>query len=234
MFANNVEVAFFGINQDGRALRTTRTELNLTLRPESLKRVKGGGLRINERMTLEPGRYQIRVGYATPTPRSVRCLTTLSCPISEEQVMMSGLLLTATSAQSAMTAQPDKAAPRACPGPDRPPDISRNDTVTVFAEIYDNISRQQPREIETAVSLTSETGQDVFNARDSIPNPSTSLGASSSTALRAGTAGYRTAYRLARDIPLKDVAAGRYLLKVEAKLRGNTGPVVQETLITVQ
>ncbi len=228
LFANNVEVAFFGINQNGRALRTTRTELNLTLRPESLKRVKTGGLRINERMTLEPGRYQIRVGVRDATAQVGTVFYDLVVPdFRKEQVMMSGLLLTATSAQSAMTAQPDKTAPAGLPGPATGRrTFSRNDTVTVFAEIYDNISRQQPREIETAVSLTSETGQEVFNARDSIPNPSTSLG--------TGGAGYWTAYALARDIPLKDVAAGRYLLKVEAKLRGNANPVVQETLITVQ
>ncbi len=242
LFANNVEVAFFGINQDGRAQRTTRTELNLTLRPESLKRVKSGGLRINERMTLEPGRYQIRVGVRDANAQVGTVFYDLIVPdFRKDQLMMSGLLLTATSAQSAMTAQPDKAAPKGLPGPATSRrTFSRNDTVTVFAEIYDNISRpstssgrperiegrQQPREIETVVSLTSETGQDVFSARDSIPNPSTSLG--------AGAAGYWTAYGLARDIPLKDVAAGRYLLKVEAKLRGNTSPVAQETLITVQ
>ncbi len=71
----------------------------------------------------------------------------------------------------------------------------------------------------------------MFNARDSIPNPS--------TALRAGAAGYWTAYGFAREIPLKNVAAGRYLLKVEAGLRDLrqaqvAKPVIRETLITIQ
>ena len=238
LFANVVELAFFGINQDGRAQRTTRTQLNLTLRPESFERVKGGGLRINERMTLEPGRYQVRVGVRDATAQVGTVFYDLVVPdFRKEEMMMSGLLLTAASAQSAMTAHPDKTAPDLLPGPATTRRIfARNDIVTVFAEIYDNIGRQQPREIDAAVSLTSETGQEVFSARDSIPNPSTGLGANPSATLRAGpsSGGYWSAFGLARDIPLKEVAPGRYLLKVEARLRGNANSVVQETLITVQ
>ena len=59
---NTIELSFFGINQDGKAQRSTRSQFNLTLRPESFARVKTGGLRVNPRLTLEPGRYQIRVG----------------------------------------------------------------------------------------------------------------------------------------------------------------------------
>ena len=44
---------------------------------------------------------------------------------------------------------------------------------------------------------------------------------------------------LTREVPLKNVAAGRYLLKVEAGLRDLrqaqvANPVIRETLITVQ
>jgi hypothetical protein len=240
LFANVVELAFFGINQDGRAQRTTRTQLNLTLRPESFERVKGGGLRINERMTLEPGRYQIRVGVRDALAQVGTVFYDLVVPdYRKDEIMMSGLLLTAASAQSAMTAQPDKMAPQILPGPvTSRRTFARNDVVTVFAEIYDNISRaegrRQPREIDTAVSLISETGQEVFSAKDTVANPSTSLGAGPSTSGGARAATYWSAWGLARDIPLKEVAAGRYLLKVEARLRGHANPVVQETLITVQ
>jgi hypothetical protein len=240
LFANNIELSFFGINQDGRAQRTTRTELNLTLRPESLERVKSGGLRINPRMTLEPGRYQLRVGMRDGTAQVGTVFYDLVVPdFRKEQLMLSGLLLTASSAQAAMTAMPDKAAPPVLPGPATSRrTFSRNDTVTVFAEIYDNISRQQRREIDAAVSLISESGKQVFTARDVIPNPSTSVGA-------GDPANRWTAYGLARDIPLKNVPAGRYLLKVEAALRdlrqnqaeaksGTASAAVRETLITVQ
>ena len=86
--------------------------------------------------------------------------------------MLSGVLITAASAQSAMTAMPDPAAPKLLPGPAvSRRTFARNDTVTVFAEIYDNSSSRQPRQIETAVTLVAESGQEVFRARDSVAIP---------------------------------------------------------------
>jgi hypothetical protein len=220
LFANSLEVSFFAINQDGRAQRTTRSELNLTLRPESFKRVKAGGLRLNPRTTLEPGRYQLRVGIRDANGRVGTVFSDLAVPdFRKDPVMMSGILLTAGSAQDAMTAQPDPAAPKLLPGPATSRrTFLRNDTVTVFAEIYDNSSRQQPRQFETNVSLISEAGQEVFSARDTISNSPESRW---------------TAYGLAREIPLKGIPAGRYLVKVDARLRGDPASVVRETLITV-
>ena len=217
--ANTLELTFFGIDQNGRAQRSTRTELNLTLRPESLKRVGTGGLRVNPRLTLAPGRYQIRVGAREGTGGLVGTVFyDLQVPdFRKDPVMLSGLLLTAASANASFTAQPDPAAAKLLAGPAMSRrTFSQNDTVSVFAEIYDNISRQQPRQVDTGVTLISETGQEVFSAKDSIP------------------AGNWTAFGLTRDIPLKNVAAGRYLLKVEARLRGAATAAVQETLITVQ
>lgn len=219
---NTIELSFFGINQDGKARRSTRSQFNLTLRPESFTRVKTGGLRVNPRMTLEPGRYQIRVGAReTVGSRVGTVFYDLQVPdFRKDPLMLSGILITAASAQAAMTAMADPGAPALLPGPA----ISRrtfaqNDTVTIFAEIYDNSSGRQPRQIDTAVTLTSESGQDVFSARDTINNPPDARW---------------TTYGLTRDIPLKNIAPGRYLVKVEAKVQGNSEPIVRETLISVQ
>jgi len=139
----------------------------------------------------------------------------------KDPLMLSGVLITAASAQTAMTAMADPAAPKLLPGPAISRRIfTRNDTLTIFAEIYDNISNRQPRQIETTVSVVSENGQEVFTARDTVPNQ--------------GGAARWTAHGLTRDIPLKDIASGRYLLTVAAKVRGTANPVVRETLITVQ
>jgi VWFA-related protein len=223
LVTNTIELAFFGIDEDGKAQRATRSQFNLTLRPESFTRVMSGGLRLNPRLTLEPGRYQIRVGARETVGSAIGTVFyDLQVPdFRKEPLMLSNMLIAAASAQLAMTAMADQAAPKLLPGPAvSRRTFTRNDTLTIFAEIYDNISRSQPRQIDTAVSLVSETGQEVFNARDSVPNH--------------GNAAQWTVYELARDIPLKNIAPGRYLVKVEAKVRGNTNPVVRETLITVQ
>ncbi len=220
---NTIELSFFGINQDGKAQRATRTQFNLTLRPESFTRVKAGGLRLNPRLTLEPGRYQIRVGAREAVgSRAGTVFYDLQVPdFRKEPLMLSGVLITSASANAAMTAMPDPAAPALLPGPAvSRRTFARTDTLTIFAEIYDNSSGRQPRQIDTAVSLVSESGQDAFNARDTVTNP--------------GDAAHWTAYGLTRDIALKDIAPGRYLLRVEATARGSSNPAARETLITVR
>jgi VWFA-related protein len=222
LVTNALELALFGINEEGKAQRTTRSQFTLTLRPESFSRVRSGGLRVNPRLSLAPGRYQIRIGARESVgSRAGTVFYDLHVPdFRKEPLMMSGMLITAASAHGAMTAMPDAAAPALLPGPA----VSRrtfaqNDTLTVFAEIYDNISGTQPRQIDTSVALINESGVDVFNARDTVDNSST---------------GRWTTYGLARDVPLRNVAPGRYLLKLEAKHRGDSGAVARETLITVQ
>ena len=221
-FLNSIELAFFAINQDGRAQRATRTELNLALRPETFKRVKTAGLRANPRLTLAPGRYQLRVGARDSRGRVGTVFYDLEVPnFGREPVSLSGLLITSTSAQNAMTAQPDPAAPKLLPGPATSSrTFSRADSLAVFAEIYDNSSRQQqPRQFDTTVTLIAESGQEVFNAREAIDNiPSNRW----------------TTYGFTRDIPLKDVPPGRYLLRVEAKPRDKVAAASRETLITVR
>jgi len=229
LVTNTIELSYFGINQDGKAQRSTRSQFNLNLRPESFKRVKTGGLRLNPRMTLEPGRYQVRIGAReTVGSRVGTVFYDLHVPdFRKEPLMLSGMLITATSAHSAMSAMPDPGAPKLLKGPAvSRRTFARNDTLTIFAEIYDNSSREHPHQIDARVSLVSETGQEVFGARDTIDNPSPALG--------TGAAGRWTSYGLTRDIPLSTVAPGRYLLKIGAKILGNSNLVERETLITVQ
>jgi hypothetical protein len=96
-----------------------------------------------------------------------------------------------------------------------------SDTLSLLAEIYDNSKSQQPRQIDTAVRLLTETGQDAFAARDALAN--------------SGDAKRWDVYTYTRQIPLQNVAPGRYLLRVEALVRGSKDtPAIRETLITVR
>jgi hypothetical protein len=136
----------------------------------------------------------------------------------KESLTISGLLLTAPSVSDAMAALPDPAAPTLLPGPATSRrSFLRSDTLTVFAEVYDNLSPNEPRQIDTAVTLFSEQGQNVFSARDVVTNKS------------------RTAFTVIREVPLSTIAPGRYLLRVDAQVRGNkdVAPATRETLITV-
>jgi hypothetical protein len=147
----------------------------------------------------------------------------------KEPLTISGLLLTAPSSGGAMTALPDPAAATLLPGPATSRrSFLRSDTLTVFAEIYDNLSPNQARQIDISVTLLSEQGQNVFSARDVVTNgPSTPLETSVSKSW--------TAFGVTRAIPLSTIAPGRYLLHMDAQVRGrkDMAPASRETLITV-
>jgi len=57
LFTDGLELSFFGVSEQGKPTRGTRTMLNLTLRPETYQRVQTAGLRANPRISLPPGRY---------------------------------------------------------------------------------------------------------------------------------------------------------------------------------
>jgi len=81
----------------------------------------------------------------------------------------------------------------------------------------------QTRNIDVRVKLITDDGKEVYTAQETLTN---------------GGASAWTAYGYMRQIPLKEVPAGRYVLRVETQLRGATGdaatPVVRETVVTVR
>ena len=77
LLADTIELSYFGLNDDGRAQRGTRSALNLAIRPDTYQRVKATGIRLNARTPLVTGRYQLRIGARDPTPaRQGRSSTT--------------------------------------------------------------------------------------------------------------------------------------------------------------
>ena len=223
-FTDKLELSFYGINEQAKAQPGVRSEVDLTLKPETYQRVTLVGLRMNPRITLPPGRYQLRVGVReTGAGLFGTVFYDLQVPdFTKDPLMMSGLLITSASAPVVPTPQADTVVAKILPGPATSRrEFAPSDTLAVYAEIYDNISSQQPRQIDTNVRLLAEDGREVFAARDSLQN---------------GSARNWTAYGYTREIPLQNIGPGRYLLRVEAQVRGNregAKPVQSETVITV-
>ena len=103
-------------------------------------------------------------------------------------------------------------------------EFSERDLIALYTEIYDNIGSQQARRVDLAVKLLSESGSEVFATRDELAN--------------GGAPPQKPwdIYGYSAQIALKDIAPWRYVLRVDAQVRGNVGdakPVARETLITV-
>jgi VWFA-related protein len=217
--ANKLELSFFSINEQGQASLGTRKELDLAMKPEISERVKAHGIRLNPRISLPPGRYQLRIGAReTVSGDTGSVFYDLIVPDFRKEVLeMSGLLLTSVAAQQAPTAEADPIAARQLPGAATSRrTFPSGDTLAVYAEFYDNSSSPQPRQIDVLVRLISGSGVDVFTAKDSMASNG------------------NEPPNVFAQFALQDLAAGVYLLRVEGTLRGtDTALVARETLITV-
>ena len=223
LFANKLELSLFSIGEQGKPMQGLRTELELNLRPDSYERVKANGLRVNSRVDLPPGRYQLRVGARESGAGDMGTVFyDLDVPDFERSPLaMSGLLLSAPSAQRVMTMQPDETVSKVLPGsPTSRRTFSTSDPLAVYAEIYAAAGQASPR-VDVTTRLIAQSGQEVSVSRDELSSPATGRDKSAT-------------YSLSRTIPLGEVPPGAYLLRVEAQRRGDPDrTAVRETPITV-
>jgi hypothetical protein len=224
--ANKIELSFFGLNEQGKAVSAAWSELDLTLRPETRDRVTAHGVRANPRINLPPGRYQVRIGARESVGGQMGSVFyDLEVPdFRKEKLMLGGLLMTTPSVQQTPSIQPDKVLEKVMPGAATSRrEFSQRDLLALYTEIYDNLNSTQARHVDIAVRIVSEEGKEVFAVRDTLEN--------------GGVAPKKAweLYGYSRELELKDIAPGRYALRVEAQMRGNNDvkPVVRETLITV-
>ena len=212
-----LELSFYDVNDRGRAGNGVRKEIDLLpLKPDTLARIKSHGLRLNPRVTLAPGRYQLRFGVrdsAAGVDGSV--FYDLTVPdFRKDPLALSGLLVTSAAAQQTPTAEADATLSKQLPGAvTSRREFPVGDTLAVYAEAYINGASRQG--INVLVRLIGENGEDVFTAKDSMP------GSSDPSNIFA-------------QFTLEELTAGAYLLRVEAQLSGpDPNTVARETLIHV-
>jgi VWFA-related protein len=213
-----LELSFYDVNDRGRAGKGVRKQLALALKPDTVERVKAHGIRLNPRISLAPGRYQIRFGVReSARGEAGSVFYDLTVPdFRKDALSLSGLLVTSVSTQQMPTAEPDALVSKRLPGAATSRrEFPVGDTLALYAEAYTSGEAPRPT-IHVAVRLISETGEDVFTAEDSMP-------ASASAPAN-----------IVAQFALEDLPPGAYLLRVEAELSGGD-PVsaARETVITV-
>jgi VWFA-related protein len=227
LFADTLEVSFFALNEDARAQRGTRAALNLAVRPETYQRVKTQGIRLNSRTALAAGRYQLRVGARNPVSgKTGTVFYDVDVPdFGSAPLMISGLLVSSTAGTAdVLTPQRDMVAEKllGAPATSRR-SFNQSETVAWMTEIYDNSGAKQPKRFDVSVRLVGEAGRDAFASSDVVVNG------------EGNTPKWQT-FGYTGRIPLKDVAPGRYLLRIEARDRSEASrqPALAQTVITVR
>ncbi len=216
LFTEDLEMHVLAIDAGGRVRAGGRDTAPLRLRGPNRDAVVSHGLRITRRLELAPGRYQIHVAVREANGGALGTVRKdLDVPdFGKGPLHMSGLALTSTAADRMPTANPDPGFKDVLPSPPTATrEFSRADTLALFAEIYDNQTVRHKVAIKT--SVLAGDGQVVFTAGDER----------STDELQGKKGGYGYTAR----IPLSGVAAGRYVLRVEAQAQiSNGGSAIRE------
>jgi VWFA-related protein len=204
-FNSDVEVAIIAMDDAGKIKDGAKDTATLKLRPETHAAIVKNGVRLNRRLDLPPGRYQLRVGARESVGGLVgSVLYDLDVPdFTKGDLLMGGVLLTSATASRRPTANPDKDFKEILPGPPCAlREFPTGDQLAIAVDVYDN-KAATPHRVQIKTTVTADNGNVVFRSEDERRTEELK-GAN-------GTFGH------VKAIPLNGVAPGRYVLRVEAQ-----------------
>ena len=227
LYADNLELTLFAADtKDGKIKDGVRDVINLDLKPETYNAVRQGAFRIIRRIQVTPGKYHVRVGAReSGAGKTGTVIFELDVPdYSKTALGMSGVAIASAWGSRVPTAVPDPKANEFKDVLPSPPsaarEFPRNDTLSVFAEIYDN-EIKTPHRVDITATILADDGKVVQTRADERKSEELQ-GA-------AGGYGYTTQF------PLTGLAPGRYVLRVSAKSRlGNSEAVTREVEFRVR
>lgn len=220
---DRIQLSYIAIDATGKIKGGNTESMTMSnLKPETKSRIEQTGLRLLTRVELPPGRYQLRIAAHDSAGGNVgSVLYDLDVPDFQKlPFSISGLVLSSRSGAALPTVRPDDQLKAVLPGP--PVSVRTfpaDDEIQLFAEVYDNAG-PTPHKVDIITTVTTDEGKVMFKTEET--RDSSDLG------------GQRGGYGYTTQVPLKDLAPGRYVLKVEAKSRlGNAEPVAREVQFTV-
>jgi VWFA-related protein len=217
-------LSYLAIDTNGKVRGGNTDTVSLpNMRPETKARIEQTGLRMMNRLDLPPGKYQLRLAaHDTGGGNVGSVLMDLDVPdFLKAPFSISGLVMTSAAGSALPSARTDEQLKMVLPGPPIAlRSFPQNDEVVLFAEVYDNAGAT-PHKVDITTTVTTDEGRVLFKS-DEIRD-SSDLG------------GQRGGYGYTTRIPMKDLAPGSYVLKVEAKSRlANVPAVAREVVFRVE
>jgi hypothetical protein len=208
-------LSYLAIDQNGKIKGGNTDSLTMAgLKPETKARIEQTGLRMLNRLDLPPGKYQLRVAAHDSSGGNVGSVQyDLQVPdFQKAPFSISGLVLTSGQGSALPTVRPDEQLKQVLPGPPISlRSFPQNDDIVLFAEVYDN-EGSKPHKVDIVTTITTDEGRVLFKTDET--RDSADLG------------GARGGYGYTTKIPMKDLAPGKYVLKVETKTRLSNQPAV--------
>jgi VWFA-related protein len=217
--ANTLDVAIVPVAAGGHELPAVQGRAALSLDAGDADDVAARGLRVVERLTLPPGRYQLRVA-ARERERGGSGAVVVDVAVPDarlEGLAMSSLVVSGSSAGRVPSANED-ARFTAILG--KPPttarQFSRGDTLMVYAEFGG--PRAQADGIELATIVRDAAGRELVHRTEPRAEARFAPG---------------QGFAYAVDLPLMPLAPGDYVLRVEARVPGLAGLLAREVAFAV-
>jgi hypothetical protein len=208
-FLDRLEVRLAAVDARGELRGADRHVLAMTMREETVARVREKGFRVVSQLDLPPGRYQLRVAAGEEGDnRSGSVLYDLEVPdFYAPPFAMSGVSLTSALETTAVpTARPKDPLRDFLPGPPvTAREFDNSDEIALFAEFYENARGAPPHMLDLSTTMRAEGGRVVFEDREER----------SSADLQGGAGGHGYAVR----IPLGGFAPGTYVIRMEGRSR---------------
>jgi VWFA-related protein len=212
-FSNTVELRYVAYNRDGTAEVNGSKTLDLALQPDSHDAVREHGLRFATEIPLPPGRYQLRVAALDALGgRNGSVFWDVEVPSFSAALAMSDVVITSASTASAPAVNDAETLKTMFPGvavADR--SFTLEDTLRVFAEVYSGGAAAH--DIDLRVSVLADDGFELFDRSETK---------SSADLSPRGSVPYVV------DIPLEDLAPGRFVLRIEATSSAGGDPVTRQ------
>jgi VWFA-related protein len=200
-YRGELEILFAMTDSKNRKHPIYRHRADVALKPDTYERVSHSALRVLSQLTLPEGRYQLRAS-AGGAALAGSVVYDLVIPDFRDDFEMSGIALMSEQTSRTFTVSPHQKLDVDFPEPPTTArEFSRDDAVTVFAEVYEN--RRKPHTVTFAVDLRSESG--------------TVVGAYSTERAATGKPKETSVYRFAPSLTLETVPPGRYTLHVDAR-----------------
>lgn len=207
-FTNTVELAFVAYNLDGNAEVNGSKTLDLSLQPQNREAVETHGLRYATEFALAPGRYQIRLAAKEAVGgRNGSVFWDVDVPAFTAPLAMSGVVVTTAAAAAAPAVNDAEATKAVFPGTG----VARRtftleDTLRVFAEIYDSQAAAAPRDLEVRLAVLADDGFELVGETETRSTADLSP---------------RGSIAFVRDLALEDLAPGRFTLRIEVSAPGS-------------
>lgn len=217
---NALDVAILPVDVGGRTHGLTQGHPQLTLTPALADTVVAKGLRLSHRLTLPPGDYQLRVAVresAGGTAGSVLCDLSVPDP-AVAGLRMTPIVASASSAIAVPSAYNDPGLLWALGGPATTARaFAPSDIVSAYVELVD-AGATAIRDVDLLTVVRDARGRDVVRSPQPKANAKVAAGQS---------------FAYAVDLPLKALAPGRYVLRIEARANGLPEPLARELVFDI-